>query len=286
MKKINSLIVYLIVAITIIISIPSCTEKIDIKIDNTDVRCVIYGEFTTDTTSHLIKISRSANYFSNKPAEPISGATLTITDGTNIFPLTESVSTPGSYFTSSNVYGIPGKTYTLNVSNVDLLGDGIFQTYTASSKLSPVSEMDSVQALYNSRWRGWEIKAWALDPASTEDYYLFKVSVNNVLDTDSLTNYVVAEDKFFNGSQTNGITVYFIENKDKLLPNDLVSVDICGITEDYFKFISEAQTVVGPQVPMFSGPPANVRTNLSNNAIGFFAAYSKSSTSCKVKALK
>jgi hypothetical protein len=261
----------------------SCTERIDIDLDSTDVRCVIYGELTTDTTAHLVKVTRSADYFTNKPAEPISGAIISITDGTNIFPLTESSTQPGNYFTDSDVYGVPGNTYTLSVDNVNLLGDGNLHSYSATSELKPVTKIDSIDAVFNKFWEAWEIKAWALDPVESEDYYMFKVSINDVLNADSLTNLVVVEDKFFNGSYTNGITVYFIEDRDTIKTDDRIRVDICGINEDYYKFIVEAQTIVGPQIPMFSGPPANIRTNLSNKAIGYFVAYSKKSSNCIVK---
>jgi len=281
-KKIHKL--YCLVSIAIAITLfQSCTERIDIDPDSTDVRCVIYGELTTDTTAHLVKVTRSADYFTNKQAEPISGAIISITDGMNVFPLTESSTQPGNYFTNSDVYGVPGNTYTLNVDNVNLLGDGVMRSYSATSELKHVTKIDSIDAVYNKLWEAWEIKTWALDPEASEDYYMFKVSINDVLNTDSLINIVVVEDKFFNGSYTNGITVYFIEGSDTIKTNDRIRVDICGINEDYYKFIVEAQTIVGPQIPMFSGPPANIRTNLNNRAIGYFVAYSKKSSNCVVK---
>jgi hypothetical protein len=35
--------------------------------------------------------------------------------------------------------------------------------------------------------------------------------------------------------------------------------------------------------PLFSGPPANVKGNISNGAIGFFAAYTTSRSRIKVE---
>lgn len=262
----------------------SCTEKMDnFKLNSTYTRCVIYGEITTDTTAHKVRVTRSADFFSNIPAEPIAGATLTITDGTNTFPLTESATEPGNYYTDSDVYGVSGQTYTLNVSNVDLLNDGVMKSYTASSELMPVSTIDSIDTEYNSRWNFWAIKAWAKDPAETQDYYMFKAYINGVLNADSLLNLVVTEDKFYNGSSTNGITCYTIPERDTIKPGYNITLDICGITEDYFNFITEAQTMASPQNPMFNGPPANVRTNFNNDAVGYFSAYSIARCSRKYK---
>ena len=103
---------------------------------------------------------------------------------------------------------------------------------------------------------------------------MFKLYINDVLYTDSLSNISITDDKFFNGSQTNGIPVLYVIEKDTIKSGDRIVAELCGITEDYYNFIMEAQTMYYPQVPIFSGPPANVRSNLSNNAIGYFTAYS------------
>ena len=55
----------------------------------------------------------------------------------NIFNLTENE--PGIYVTDSTVFGIPGRTYTLNIVTKD--GD----TFVASSKLNTVSAIDSIR---------------------------------------------------------------------------------------------------------------------------------------------
>ena len=284
MKKLIQIIVKIGLGLVAVLVLKSCTEPINISLNSTNVRCVIYGEITTETKAHKVTITKSADYYSNKPAETISGAMVTITDGVSTIPLVESITEPGNYFTNSNVYGELGKIYTLNVSNVDLLGDGVMSSYTASSEMKPVGRIDSIETVFNSRWKVWEVKAWAKDPVETEDYYLCKAYINGVLYTDSLINYSVADDKFFNGNNTNGLSVVSFIEKDTIRVGTNITLDICGISKDYFKFISEVQTLLYGQSPMFSGPPANIRTNLSNDAIGYFTAYSVSSCSSRVRA--
>ena len=46
--------------------------------------------------------------------------------------------------------------------------------------------------------------------------------------------------------------------------------------EDYYYFIDAVNEETGIQVPLFSGPPANVPSNISNGAKGFFRVYSTS----------
>ncbi|RPH28086.1 MAG: DUF4249 domain-containing protein [Bacteroidales bacterium] len=266
-------------------ALTSCTEKMDdYPLENSETRCVIVGKITTETIAHKVMITRSAPYFNDKPLEPISGAIVTISDGTDTFSLIESTTELGSYFTNPDVFGIPGRTYTLNISNVNLLGDGVMESYTAMSELKPVTPLDSIDTRYNNRFHFWETIAWAKEPQETEDYYMFRAYIDNVLNSDSLLNYGITEDKFFNGSDIIGKLVYMFPEKDTIkLGKTIVTIDICGITKDYFLFLTEAQTMARPQNPMFSGPPANIRTNISNGAVGYFSAFSVASCSRKVK---
>jgi hypothetical protein len=266
-----------------IMAIQSCTEKIDIHLKSSSVRCIIYGEITTDTNSHYVRITKSADYYNSKPAKPVTGAKVNISDGIKTYPLTESLTLQGYYFTDTDVYGIPGRTYTLNVSNVDLLGDGNLESFSAVTELKPVIKIDSIDTEYNTRWDVWEVKAWATDPKETDDFYLFYIHINEKLYAASLANLVVTNDQFFNGNSTNGATVYYLDKIETIQKGDYVTLDICCITRDYYNFITEAQTISRGQNPLFSGPPANVSTNLTNGAMGYFTAYSVSRASKIVK---
>jgi len=182
------------------------------------------------------------------------------------------------YYTSADFFGTPGKTYTLNIRDVDVNGDGISEEYSASSHLNPVNHLDSISLKYFSAFgfTGYEVQLYAWDPPS-RDWYSFKLHKNGVLITDTLYELVVQPDDFFNGNYTHGITAQFLSNhkpEEVLEVGDTVTFEINGITEEYYKFVIEAQSQIYPQTPLFSGPPANIRTNLNNGAIGFFTAYS------------
>jgi hypothetical protein len=261
----------------------SCTERIDIELDGTYKRCVIFGYITTDTTTHKVTITSTGDYFNNIPPQGISNAMVQISDGENVFDLTEDISHPGTYYTDSTVYGIPGRTYTLFVDNVDLLGDGILKTYSASSELKAVADPDSIRVFFRPEWMGWVVQAFAQDPTDTKDFYQFLVWVNGDLHTDSLRNMIYTDDTFFNGNYTNGIEIYYFPPDEGIAPGDTITVGFCGITEDYYKYLVEAQTTSRPSVPLFSAPPANPRTNLNNDAIGFFTAFSVSRVNSRAR---
>jgi len=267
----------------------SCTEKIDINLDNTDVKVIIYGSITTDTVAHRISITQSADYYSNTPPKGISGATVTITDGENVYPLTESITEPGIYLTQPNVYGLPGKTYTIHAENVAINGSSDFKEYTAHSSIPTLPEnyqniyLDSINVVYNDNWDGWIVNGWANEPADQRNFYMFRVYINDVSYSDSLNNLMISDDKLINGSSTNGAALYFIQEPDTLKAGYKVTLELCVINEDHFRFLYEAQTSSQPQIPVFSAPPANARTNLNNGAIGYFSAFAIIKSSYIVK---
>ena len=66
------------------------------------------------------------------------------------------------------------------------------------------------------------------------------------------------------------------QDEEVLEPGDIVTVEMNSIGEEYANFLWDAQSEISGSNPLFSGPPANVKGNINNGAIGFFAAYSVS----------
>jgi len=271
MKYCKSIFLILLVSISIF----SCTEKMDIKLDESYVRLVVDGAFTTDTMAHTVKLKLSSSYFYNQPSPVVTGALVSITDGTHIFNLKED--SAGVYRTDPSVYGVAGQTYTLSIKLPAPIGG---QTdYSAISTLYPVVPLDSINLLFHPDWSEhgiWEVKCYVQEPP-TIDFYRFLILKNRTMLTDTLNEWFVTDDKFFNGNYTNGATVAYLQqgtSQEGLLKGDTVTVEVNSIGKDYYNFITDAQAELRGSNPLFSGPPANVKGNINNGAIGFFAAYS------------
>jgi hypothetical protein len=255
-----------------------CTERIEVEVDSSYTRLVVEGYLSTDTTQHLVRLTRSSDYFYNKPAQPVRGAIVSISDGDKIEFLTESIEKPGSYLTDPSYYGVPGKIYTLTISQVDIDNNGETEEYTAISELRPVGSVDSIQ-LENISGRDfniYEILVYAWDPP-VKNFYAFRILRNGNLITDSLQEMIVQDDIFFNGNYAYGIPSQFLNQSKKdevIYPGDTITLEINGITEDYYNFILEVQSEIFYQTPIFSGPPANISSNISNGALGYFTAWS------------
>jgi len=253
----------------------SCTERIEIELDESYTRLVVDGSISTDTMRHMVVLTTTSSYYYNQPAPPVTGAQVTISDGTQVFDLTEEK--PGVYLTTPSVFGIPGKTYSLNIKLANAIGGN--DSYTATSKLNAVTPLDSISLLFHPEWSSegiWEVKCFVQEPP-TVDFYRFLLYKDQVLLTDTLNEWLITDDMFFNGNYTNGLPIAYLDQgnpEQELQPGDIIMTEVNNIGDEYYSFLVEAQTELFGSNPLFSGPPANIKGNISNGAVGFFTAHS------------
>lgn len=278
---------YIIPAIVTAIFLSACTTDININLGSVTPGLVVDGCVTTDTMAHTVYLTKTSDYFSDKAAAVVSGAKVTLSDGSSTITLTEDNANKGAYKTPSGYYGVVGRTYTLNISNVDVDGDGVSETYTASSTIQTRPPLEKINVektvLFNKDM--WAVNIWVQEPANEKNYYMGRLYKNGVCVTDSIQEWGVTNDEFFSGVYLNNVTfMYFNSDKsDEILHNgDQVTFEINGITEDYMGFIKEADDEFKGHNPLFGGQPANIRTNISlvspsgaaTSPHGYFAAYS------------
>jgi len=274
LKRFRSLI--MVVAGSLLI-LSSCTEKIDIDLGTTYTRFVVDGAVTTDTMKHKVLLSTSIDYYSQTDVPAVSNAVVTLDDGITAITLEENDSIPGMYETPEDYYGVPGRTYSLNIELAEAINGQT--TYSASSYLNEVAPIDSIKVEYKEEWEAWELQIYAWDP-STVNFYMFDVYKNGVWITDTINEVGISDDKYFNGNFTYGAAVYyFIENNPDEIVNtgDTIVLRMAGITEEYYHFVYDVMMETFEyRNPLFSGPPANISTNISNGGMGFFTAYAVS----------
>lgn len=263
-----------------------CTETIELDTNNTKPVIVIYGVLTDVPSYQEIQISSSTGYFDNKPNPRISDAIVSITseEGTE-YVLQEVDTVPGLYRTSVLMSGIPGKTYTLEVKT-DFDGDGTGETYSAEAKMEEKVILDSI-LITTPDMMGFEfysINLYAQDIAD-KSYYFARYQVNDSV-YNKISTYIVFDDMGIENQYTNGASIgYFPDIKEKdryteedakhmtfIKPGDTVRLQLCSISKGYYNFLLQCQKEIVGENPFFGGPLSNVATNLSNGAIGYFAA--------------
>lgn len=247
----------------------SCTEKFNVELDESFARLVVEGSISTDTARHYIKLSKTTSYFFNEAPPIVSGAQLTLAGpfGTVLFE--ELPETPGTYVSPENFFALAGADYTLDIRLVTEVGGS--RSYNALSKAPSTDfRMDSIALDYQQPFDFFLVKLYAWDPPTT-DFYKFDALINGQPITDTASRSLVIDDRFTNGNNTNGIAVMFIRG-DELKIGDTLTLVMSAISKEYYDFFLQLRTQSGPSNPLFSGPPANIASNIREGGLGFFDA--------------
>lgn len=300
MKRISKLnkIYYGVIAISFIPLFISCTEDTTINTSDSTVIPVIYGTITDHNVRQEIDLSSSSGYFDAQENKRISNATVTLEEDSaetsRQYTLTQDSIGSGIYQTQKPMAGKAGWTYKLTV-HMDFNQDGTPETYKAESIMPKKVNLDSINItkMREEEYSVYSLNINAQDPANKENYYFCKYSINDTL-YNKISKYIYFNDTSLNGTYVKNLAIWHFfdkSNKSKFSDNDAkdmvflssedkVTVEISNITKGYYNFINDCQSQKDGSNPMFGGPPANISTNISNGARGYFTAYSTSSASC------
>jgi hypothetical protein len=232
----------------------SCQEVVPIDLNTANPKIVIEAAINwqkgTSGNIQKIKLSTTTNFYSNS-IPVVSGATVFVTSSTNaVFNFIEIPNT-GEYI-CNNFLPVLNQNYALTIIN-----NG--KTYTASETLKPVATIIDVVQESNGGFSGnrIRIKANYLDPASTQDYYLFNYKYPGKAKPD----LYVSEDKFYNGNP-----FFSISFEDKLKAGDTITLIHFGISKQYFEYLNILLDLAGNQGGggPFQAPPVTVRGNITN----------------------
>lgn len=275
-KKYKIKSIWLLAVFTVVIMF-SCTEKIDIKLDESYKRLVVEGVITADSTRDFVKLTTTSSYFYNQPPDAVGDAEVLVISDEDTVQFFET--DPGYYVPAVEMKNQIGKIYRLRIHLKEAIGG--FTDYDAEDFIKPVNSIDSIQVVFHQEWGRmgmWEVKSYVLEPEGS-DYYRFVIQKNSQIVTDSLDEWFISDDKFFDGNYSNGAGVGYLNQSnpaEALASGDTVWLRVDNISPKFTYFIWTAQAEISGSNPMFSGPPANVKGNISNGAIGFFATYASS----------
>jgi hypothetical protein len=241
----------------------SCTEKVDLELDDIESRLVIEAALSNTTGYQFIRITRSGSYFDATRAEPVSGAEITITDGSNTFDYRES--SAGRYFSVDEIAGVPGTTYYLEAR---IEGE----TYTATSTMPPAPVIDSIKfELDEEEQNYYFVKVYSQEDPRPGNYYFWGVYLDNIYMTNSILKLYFASDNLINGSYLNGLKVQIL----KARRGNWVTLQMASITKEFYNYcIAIMRETLYTEDP-FQAAPANIQGNISNGAFGFFQAFAE-----------
>lgn len=246
----------------------ACEETIQLDINQVESQIVIEGLVTNEMKNHYVRLSETNGFYEKGENTKITDATVTVSDNAgNIYTFSNDPESEneGLYLSDEEFEGQIGRTYNLRV-------EASGEVFTASEQLFPVTKIDTLEVILNENefedpsenGYFYEVLFSVTEPVETEDYYLFKFYRNDTLLQDSPTDVYFSDDKLLQENIDNIETSGFFKLGDK------GTVEMYSITRTAFLYYNDLFNVLNNDGGFFSPPPVNPRTNLSNNAFGYF----------------
>ncbi|MBI1267177.1 MAG: DUF4249 family protein [Cryomorphaceae bacterium] len=261
------------IPVALILMLSACTERIDIELNDQDTRrLVVEGWFTDQLKQHEVKLTYTTSYFENQAAPVAAGAVVSISDGTTTWNLEELA--PGRYFTPE-MAGTPEQWYYLNIEV-----DG--EEYTASSWMRPVADVDSLHVrvldpLVEYGFPGdpyYSVRVWTQELPGQGDRYMWLTYVNNEGIRDTLRELTFVDDVLYDGAYVEDVEIDYLEIETEANIGDTVRIEQFNIGEEAYDIFIGIMNETDWNGGLFDAPPANVATNISNGALGFWGAAS------------
>jgi hypothetical protein len=250
----------------------SCEEAYDIGLDyaNTN-RLVVEGSITNEHKIHSVTLSRTGEFLSNERTNRVLNASVQITDGDTIINLYDN-DNDGSYDTDRELAGKINHIYTLNIT----LENG--EQYSAFDTLRPIVPLDSISYEYKksgipfSDDYVYNVNIYVQEPPEPNQYYQWELYFDGVHQTDTINTKRFESDELVNGTYFQSWTVFEIEDYRIENEETEVTLQMLSISKEKIEFYYAILLETDYSGSMFSGPPANVPSNISNGAIGHFSA--------------
>lgn len=220
-------------------------DVIDLDLKDIGSHVVIEGIITDLSGPYTVKISKPVYFLSAGEFLPISDAEVIITDDSGNSETLQEGS--DGYYQTHNLQGLSGKTYSLNVS---IEGE----EYTAISTMPEAIELDSIEFISYGQV---SIICYFTDPAGVKNYCRLKVFQNG-----ELAYTYLYQDRYSDGQQIVVDDIDILFNRGDHVEIQFLTID--KATFEYFETINDAQVTL---VTLY-----NPKTNLSNNALGYFSA--------------
>ncbi|HOY32400.1 MAG TPA: DUF4249 family protein [Bacteroidales bacterium] len=257
----------------------SCEKKTEWPIQGMDSsRLVVDGMITNEIKAHSIRLTRTVNAL-NLPPDAVSGAGVIISDADSSWFLMEQPGHAGVYTTKNSFSAKPGTRYTLLVTV-----DGV--VYSAKTIMRPNTPLTLLRYVKNANDNLYRI-TWVANPYNAVHPAMYEI----LLDWSHVPGYAgLPPDSckahlYYFSLPTIDVSQVFAPEMEKIyFPKGTKIIERkYSLNEEHVEFIRAMITETCWKGGLFESAPADVPTNISNDALGFFAACHVISDSMTVK---
>jgi hypothetical protein len=242
----------------LLITFSSCEKVIEIKLEESSRQIIIEGLIDDLGNPPLIKINRTVS-FSSDTFDFVGGAVVIINDDIgNVDTLFEI--NRGIYI-SPALTGTPGHTYYLKV---EIEGE----TYESTCRMPERQLIDSIGYVYNRlsdpfTEPGYKTACYFTNKSGSREYFRLRYFINR------------QEIYGFNLASSGGGLEQYIFGDGDIINGDSLTVYLLSVDKEVHSYFSNLERIATPVFQVFT--PYNPTSNISNNALGYFLAYSTDS---------
>jgi hypothetical protein len=263
--------------IGLIIVCAGCEKQIGWPIQSAEPGSIaVSGKITDERKAHAVSLMYPALEL-NGAGLPVTGAVVSIADGSTTWLLNEADSLKGTYYSDTTVIGIPGRSYTLNIQ-----ANG--KNYTATDYMPSVTWFSPLRYAINKN--GLYHVTWVANSYNPQTPAIYEI----LLDWSAVTGY-----EHLNPSECRATLYYFtlttIDVSEIFAPEFEKVLFPAGtkITERKYSLSAAHENFIRCLLletnwrgGFFDAASANLPTNMSEGAVGFFSASSVVSLSLTV----
>lgn len=255
----NKLFKYILLLVAVTVLFSSCEKEITIDLNSSEPKVVIEGLVELDTLAY-VKITMSKDYNADGNFPPVKGAIVYLSDDNGKEELLSQDN--NGLYVSRNIKGEKNRTYSLKVTIDD-------QVFTSTSKMPDFVKIDSLFMYYIPAFKEAYPMVRFQDMPGQLNYYRSKLYVNGkrVKMGDDVTNNKDREGRVID-------RIMYVEKNnlenDKIYKGDTIKTDLLCIdkgTYDYFDSLSR-----------MGMSQTNPTSNITGGALGYFSAFTKSTT--------
>lgn len=238
----------------------SCQDVIDIELPLVEKdKLVVDGVLLRDSFCR-VQLTRSMAYDDISGFPTVQDAQITLTEGN----VTDTLKHIGNgWYEGTLIKGKTNSVYTLTIKTS--------KDSTSATAILPrgpqfidsiyFNDIPFLPPTFTSRTI---TNLWVQEPVGTGDNYLFRFYKNDTLQTRP-ESIDIRDDQFVDGVLLKDITVGVLLKK-----GDKAKVEIHSITRDCYDYYFQIINNTLRQGSIFNPPPATLKTNMSNGALGYF----------------
>jgi len=240
----------------------SCEDVIEVELNSINPKLVIEGVLNNFDNKCKIKLSKTGDYFKPNDYQLVSNA---------IISLSENNSVPVNFIeTETGVYELTIKAKENTKYTFKVVSEG--KEYTANVLIPPKIYIDSLSSIFlpvrMGREEGFVVNCHFLEQIGVINFYrlkVYKISDENKANG----SFFVFDDKLVSN---NNITMPYTFEVFQL--SDTVVVELQSLDKSTYDFYYTLSEIAGSSGgSMGASTPANPETNISNDALGNFSAY-------------